>query len=76
MKIVYEQGDIVFNKNNNNYGIVIGDFCNGSVKILVIDTTVYVSSPPQSALNYVGQCDLKKILFDIVKSEVDSNQCP
>lgn len=70
MKIIYEQGDIVFNRNNYRHGIVILDCCGDSVKVLEIGTTTYVHNPPRSALTYVGQCDLKKILLDVVESEV------
>lgn len=70
MKIVYEQGDIVFNNNNNRYGIVIADFCNDSVKIIEMYTTVYINNPPRGALTYKGHCDFEKELFDIIESGV------
>lgn len=60
MKIIYEQGDIVFNKNNNDYGIVIADFYKDSVKILEMSTTVFINTPPREALIYKGHCNLKK----------------
>ena len=72
MIIVYEQGDIVFDKINNCYGIVISDSYNESVKILEIDTIAFIETPPREALSYIGHCsNLKKRLLDIVESEVE-----
>lgn len=71
MIIVYEQGDIVFNENNNNYGIVISDFYNESVKILEMNTIAFINNPPRKALSYIGHCNLRKRLLDIVESEVE-----
>lgn len=71
MIILYQQGDIVFNKNNNNYGIVISDFYKESVKILEMHTIAFINTPPREALSYIGHCNLKKRLLDIVESEVE-----
>ena len=72
MKIIYEQGDIVYNNNNNQYAIVLHESIGESVKILEIGSErVFENSPPKAALRYLGTIDLKNTLLDLVESWVE-----
>jgi hypothetical protein len=62
MRIIYEQGDVVYNKNNYTYGIVIRDN-DESAKVLEVDLhEVFINDPPKAALKYCGQIDIVKVL--------------
>lgn len=66
MKIIYEQGDVVYNTNNYTYAIVIGEY-EEIVKILELGSEdVFINSPPKSALKYCGHTTLKKHLHNIL----------
>ena len=73
MKIIYEQGDVVYNKNNYAYGIVMCEF-DEQVKILECGgKDVFTNCPPKSALKYCGHLDLKKNLRDMLLSIVEQD---
>lgn len=68
MKIIYEQGDIIFNFNNCNHGIVIKELHDESVQILEISNEkAFVNTVPKGALTYKGNVNLKRKLLDIVE---------
>ena len=74
MKIIYEQGDIVYNSNNFTYGIVINEFADGEVKILECGAKdVFTNCPPKSALKYCGHLDFKKNLRDMLLTIVEQD---
>lgn len=71
MKIIYEQGDVVYNKNNYTYGIVISEF-DEQVKILEYGgNDIFINCPPKSAIQYCGHTDLKKRLWSILGNFVE-----
>ena len=60
MKIIYEQGDVVYNKNNYTYGIVLCEL-DEQVKILECGgKDVFINCPHKTAIQYCGHTDLKK----------------
>ena len=68
MKISYEQGDVVYNRNNYTYGIVICEF-NEQVKILECGgKDIFINSPPKTVIQYCGHTDLKKRLQGILSN--------
>ena len=69
MKIVYEQGDIVFNNNNLNYGFVLNETISAKeVSIIEIShKDVFINTVPKSALKYMGSVRLTSRLLDIVE---------
>lgn len=74
MKIIYEQGDIVYNNNNFTYGVVINEVADGKVAILECGVeNVFTNYPPKSALKYYGHIDFKKTLRDILISYVEQD---
>jgi hypothetical protein len=74
MKIIYEQGDVLYNKNNFTYGIVICEF-DEQVKILECGgKDVFINNPPKSTLQYCGHTDLKKRLQGILGNFVEADQ--
>ena len=74
MKIIYEQGDVVYNSNNFTYGIVIGEFADGEVAILECGgKDVFTNCPPKSAIKYCGHLDFKKTLRDLLVSFVEAH---
>ena len=73
MKIIYEQGDVVYNKNNYTYGIVICEF-DEQVKILECGgKDVFMNCPPKTAIQYCGHTDLKKRLQVILGNFVEQD---
>jgi hypothetical protein len=73
MKIIYEQGDVVYNKNNYTYGIVISEF-GEQVKILECGgNDIFINCPPKSAIQYCGHTDLKKRLQGILANFVEQD---
>lgn len=75
MKILYEQGDVVYNSNNFTYGVVIRESVDESVTILECGgKDVFINSPPKSALTYCGHIDFKKSLRNLLVSIVDENK--
>lgn len=68
MKIIYEQGDIIFNSNNCNHGIVINELYDESVQILEINhKKAFINTVPKGALTYKGKVNLKSKLLDILE---------
>lgn len=69
MEIIYEQGDIIFNNNNFNYGIVLREKrCTKDVTIIEIDSeNVFINSVPKPALKYKGSVRLTSELLNIVE---------
>ena len=73
MKIIYEQGDVVYNKNNYTYGIVMCEL-DEQVKILECgEKYILINSPPKTALQYCGHTDLKKRLQGILGDFVEQD---
>ena len=73
MKIIYEQGDIVYNKNNYTYGIVLCEL-DEQVKILECgEKYILINSPPKTAIQYCGHTDLKKRLQVILGNFVEDD---
>ena len=76
MKIIYEQGDVVFNSNNFTYGVVINDY---DEKVTILECggkDVFTNCPPKSALKYCGQIDFKKKLRDMLLNIVEQDHTP
>jgi hypothetical protein len=74
MKIIFEQGDIVYNRNNFTYGIVINETADGKVAILECSVdNLFTNSPPKCALKYYGHIDFEKTLRDIIISYVEQD---
>ena len=72
MKIIFEQGDIVYNNNNFTYGVVINETADGKVTIIECGgKDVFINCPPKSALKYYGHIDLKKTFREILISYVE-----
>lgn len=65
MKIIYEQGDVVYSTNNYTYGIVLSDI-DDRIKVLEISRDVFVNCPPRAALEYCGHINLKDGLAEII----------
>jgi hypothetical protein len=75
MKIIFEQGDIVYNNNNFTYGVVINETADGKVAILECGgENVFINCPPKSALKYYGHINFKKTLRDILIAYVEQNR--
>lgn len=75
MKIIYEQGDVVYNSNNFTYGVVIREGADENVTILECGgKDVFTNSPPKSALIYCGHIDFKKSLRNLLVSIVEENK--
>ena len=69
MKIIYEQGDIIYNSNNFNYGIVLKELYDESIQIIEISKDgAFINTVPKGALSYKGNVKLKSKLLDIVES--------
>lgn len=69
MKIIYEQGDVIFNFNNCNYGIVLKELDDETIQILEISyKDAFINTVPKAALSYKGNVKLKSKLYDIVES--------
>lgn len=74
MKVVYEQGDIVWTNNNQVYAIVLEDWLTSNevavkkdtVKILEISGIIRENNVPRSCLEYKGKCDLRKEFLAIL----------
>ena len=67
MKIFYEHGDVVFNRNNNSYGIVIEEYKDEKVQILELgEKYIHVNYPPKAALCYCGHTDFRKRLRNML----------
>ena len=71
MKIIYEQGDVVFNSNNFTYGVVINDYADEVAILECGGKNVFINRPPKSALKYCGHLDFKKNLRDMVLAIVE-----
>lgn len=69
MKIIYEQGDIVYNLNNFAYGIVLAEHEDVSV-IIELSKDAFVNYVPKGALQYKGHTDIKTALKKIVDAVV------
>lgn len=70
MRVIYEQGDIVYNNNNNCFSIVLKELPDGAVRLLDISEDIMLNYPPKAALTYIGAIDLKNRLLDLVESVV------
>lgn len=58
MKIIYEQGDVVYNSNNDSFGVVLSDN-NDSVTIVeCTNKKVIINNPPKSAITYRAHVNL------------------
>ncbi len=66
MKIIYEQGDIVYNSNTFTYGVVINDYADKVTTLECGDEGVFTNRPPKSALKYCGHLDFEKNLHDML----------
>lgn len=65
MKIIYEQGDVVYNTNNYTYGIVLAEY-DDVPKIIEISREVFINNVPKAALIYKGHIDIKKYLKNVI----------
>lgn len=66
MKIIYEQGDVVYNTNNYTYGVVMRDYDESASIIEIGGKDVFVNRPPKAALKYCGHMDLKKKMGELL----------
>lgn len=75
MKIIYEQGDIVYNLNNKRYGIVIKNHeSTDSASILESGGKgVFINCPPNAALKYCGHTDLTKVMKRLLWGFIDED---
>jgi hypothetical protein len=72
MKIIYEQGDIIFNENNKRCGFVIDDYEDNyrkekTVKIIEVGETVFVNEVPKEATRYIDHINLADELLKIIE---------
>lgn len=80
MKVIYEQGDVVINHNNQTFGIVLMDYFvmdepkKDTVVILELASEVRTNSVPRGALEYKGHCKIKEKLLYIIENEVYKNE--
>ena len=72
MKIIYEQGDIVYNSNNFTYGIVVGEY-DGVPKIIEISKEIFINNIPKGALQYKGHIDIANLLKKLVNDIIQDN---
>ena len=73
MKIIYEQGDIVFNENNKRCGFVLKDYEETyrkakTVQIIEIGEDVFVNEVPKTAIRYIDHIDFVENLLKIIES--------
>jgi hypothetical protein len=73
MKIIYEQGDVVFNSNNFTYGVVINEYADKVTILECGDKDVFTNCPSKSALKYCGHFDFKKKLRDMLSDIVEQD---
>ena len=73
MKIIYEQGDVVFNSNNFTYGVVINEYADKVTILECGDKNVFTNCPPKAALKYCGHFDFKKKLRDMLSDIVEQD---
>ena len=65
MKIIYEQGDVVYNLNNYTYGIVLAEY-DDEVKIIELSKETFINHVPKRAVQYKGYIDITTRLKGIV----------
>lgn len=75
MKVLYEQGDIVSNHNNNSLGIVVTDLWvtmmkSDEVEIVEIGEKVFDNVVPRGALEYRGKVNFRRELLDIIEHAI------
>lgn len=73
MKIIYEQGDIIFNENNKRCGFVLKDHeetyrKEKTVQIIEIGEDVFVNEVPKGATRYIDHINLTDELLKIIES--------
>ena len=73
MKVIYEQGDIVYNSNNFTYGVVINDYADKVIILECGSKSVFTNCPPKSTLKYCGHLDFKKNLRDMLLPIVEQD---
>ena len=66
MKIIYEQGDVVYNLNNFTYGIVLTEY-DDVPNIIELSKDTFINNVPKGALQYKGHIDITKALKKIVE---------
>lgn len=70
MKIIYEHGDVVYNANNDNYGIVLSDL-NNTVTILEYGPAeVFVNQPPREVVQYQSKIDFDNSIRSIIETSL------
>lgn len=71
MKVIieYEQGDIVYNNNNENYGIVIQDKGDAVIILELNSEGFFFNKPPKRALKYVSKMNLGACMWKHIKEE-------
>ena len=70
MKIIYEHGDVVYNSNNFNYGIVLKDNDTNDTSAKIIECTrtdVFITNPSKQALKYCGHINLVEAFQNILR---------
>lgn len=75
MKVLYEQGDIVTNHNNNSLGIVVTDLWvtmmkSDEVEIVEIGEKVFDNVVPRTALEYRGKVNFRRGLLDVIEHAI------
>lgn len=65
MRIIYDQGDIVLNRNNFRCAIVLEDY-GDNVSVLETDDDIVVSYVPKRALDYKGHVNFKRNIKDMI----------
>lgn len=73
MKIIYEQGDLVYNHNNESYAIVIGDVLDHVTIIELLGDKVIINSPPKSALSYLEKVNVHDELKQVILNKLFKN---
>lgn len=73
MKFIFEQGDIVLNKNTLSFGIVLDDMEEiNRVKVLTVKHRAVVEYPHRDEVDYIGKVDLSaklKTILNEVKAD-------
>ena len=67
MRIIYDQGDIVLNRNDSRYAIVLKDY-GDNVSVLTADDNIVVNYVPKRDLSYKGHINFKQNIKGMISS--------
>ena len=72
MKVIYEQGDVVYNLNNYTYGVVLAEY-DDIPKIIELSKDTFINNVPKGALQYKGHIDITKALKNIIDDVIHAH---